>query len=85
MDLMTSPVIPSTYTEYSKSTRQTNATDPAVEPYLTTAEAAAYLHLHPKTLRRKCLAGEVRYERIGSRWLRFKRRWLDDLAERWRQ
>jgi excisionase family DNA binding protein len=56
------------------------------DTYHTTAEAAAYLHLHPKTIRKKCLRGELRYDRVGrnGRWLRIKQSWLDQFAQEWR-
>lgn len=82
---MTSPVTSPPYDAPVRSVRQAGVPCPASDGYVTTAEGAAYLHVHPKTLRNKCLAGEVRYERIGNRWLRFKRPWLDEYAARWRQ
>ena len=48
--------------------------------YLTTPEAAEYLRMHPKTLERLARAGEVRYARIGRRYL-FKRTWLDEACQ----
>ena len=52
--------------------------------FYSTQEAADYLRLHPKTLCRKSLSGELHHERIG-RQLRFKRAWLDEFAMAWRQ
>ena len=82
---MTRPVTSPSYNATVRSVRQAGVPRPASGGYVTTAEAAAYLHVHPKTLRKKCLAGEVRYERIGNRWLRFKWQWRDEYAARWRQ
>ena len=53
------------------------------ERYYTTREAAEYLVLHEKTIRKKALKGEIRHERLGGR-LRFRRTWLDAYARSWR-
>ncbi len=32
-------------------------------------EAAAYLHVHPQTVRRKALAGQLPAAKVGRKWL----------------
>jgi excisionase family DNA binding protein len=53
------------------------------EPLLDTEEAAKLLRIHPKTLRRNALRGEIPATRIGRLW-RFRvsvlNEWLDKLA-----
>lgn len=44
---------------------------------LTTTEAAAYLKIHPDSLRRKASKRQVPFERVGPKNLRFRREVLD--------
>ena len=44
------------------------AQEPGFEPILDTDEAAALLHMHPKTLQKKARRGEVPAFRIGKLW-----------------
>lgn len=76
---------PDTGLGYGLSGKGDRPLESASDGYIDTATAAGYLSIHVKTLRKKCLTGEVRFERIGGRWLRFKRSWLDDFAARWRE
>jgi excisionase family DNA binding protein len=50
--------------------------DVAFEPILDTEQAAALLHIHPKTLQRLARKGEVPAYRVGDLW-RFRASDLD--------
>lgn len=61
--------------------------DVASGRWLDTNEAAAYMHLCTKSVRRMVFENRLRAERIGrnGRWLRFKIAWLDEAMTRWRR
>lgn len=46
--------------------------------YMTTKEAADYLGVSDRTLRKWCEAQKIRYERLSPRLFRFKQEWLDE-------
>jgi excisionase family DNA binding protein len=51
-----------------KSPQRTNLTDLQFEPLLDSAEAAALLQIHPKTLQKLARAGTVIGIRVGKLW-----------------
>jgi len=51
-----------------------------LSPFLTTEEAASYLRIHPRTLARKALLGQIPGLQIGRHW-RFRRADLDAWAD----
>jgi excisionase family DNA binding protein len=53
-------------------------TGTALEPLLTSAQAAAYLSVAPETVRKLCRSGKLTYAKIGSEY-RFRRSDLDAL------
>ena len=53
-------------------------TGKALEPLLTSAQAAAYLSVAPETVRKLCRSGKLTYAKIGSEY-RFRRSDLDEL------
>lgn len=56
------------------------AAPPAVSEWLTADDAAAFLHLHPRTLARMAAAGEIGAAKIG-RQARYRRADLEALFE----
>jgi excisionase family DNA binding protein len=58
-----------------------NVICPQFEPLLDTAEAAALLQIHPKTLQKLARAGTVSGIRIGKLW-RFRASALDEWLAR---
>ena len=56
------------------------APEPGSHEYLTLAEAAAVLRLHPRTVREYVRRGELQGRLIGRRW-RFRREDLDAFFE----
>ena len=53
-------------------------TGTALEPLLTSAQAAAYLSVAPETVRKLCRSGKLTYAKIGSEY-RFRRSDLNAL------
>ena len=49
--------------------------------YMNTLEAAEYLHLSDRTVRKLCSDRKIRHERINNRNIRFKKEWLDEYLE----
>ena len=49
--------------------------------YMTTNEAADYLHISDRTLRKWCKQQKIRYERLSPRLFRFKKEWLDEFIK----
>ena len=46
--------------------------------YMTSIEAAEYLHLSDRTVRTLCKNRKIRHELLNGRNYRFKREWLDE-------
>ena len=49
--------------------------------YMTTKEAADYLHISDRTLRNWCDQRKIRHERLSKRLFRFKKEWLDEYIQ----
>ena len=49
--------------------------------YMTTKEAAEYLHISDRTLRKWCEQKKIRYERLSARIFRFRKEWLDEYLQ----
>jgi excisionase family DNA binding protein len=64
-----------------KPTRRADLTDLQFEPLLDSAEAAALLQIHPKTLQKLARAGIVIGVRIGKLW-RFRASSLNEWLTR---
>ena len=50
-------------------------------PLMTTEQAAAYLNLHPETVRRLAREGQIRPFKAGNKW-RYRQEDLDDYLRR---
>lgn len=48
---------------------------------MTTKEAAEYLHISDRTLRKWCEQKKIRYERLSPRLFRFRKDWLDEYLQ----
>lgn len=46
--------------------------------YLSSVQAAEYLHLSDRTVRTLCKEKKIRHERVNDRNYRFKKEWLDE-------
>lgn len=52
-------------------------------PFLTVQEVAAFLRVDPQTVRRWCIAGDLRAVRAGGKVYRVRRDDLDAFVQRW--
>ena len=68
-------------TTQRKSPRRVDDVDSQFEPLLDSAEAAALLQIHPKTLQKLARAGEVIGMRVGKLW-RFRASSLNEWLAR---
>jgi excisionase family DNA binding protein len=57
------------------------ATEPASEEVLTLEQAAALLHLHPRTVSALARAGRLPGRKVGKQWRFARARLLDHVAE----
>lgn len=49
--------------------------------YMSTREAADYLHISDRTLRNYIRENKIRYMRMSERIILFKKEWLDEFIE----
>lgn len=49
--------------------------------YMSSAEAAEYLHISDRTVRTLCTERKIRHERLSGRNIRFKQEWLDEYLQ----
>ena len=53
-----------------------------LKEWLSTREVAKRLSWNVKTIRRRCLAGDIPHQRIGDGPIRVRRAWVDEMEER---
>lgn len=49
--------------------------------YMTSVEAAEYLHVSDRTVRNLCKDRQIRHELLSGRNYRFKKEWLDEYLQ----